>query len=136
MNNSFIAQVQNQSDPYFRNFSDFMKSVDNGKSIMENWDLIEKAKDENSDKIISHLIDLACNTQNIANINIGRYFLQKTSKDWLMKRLERLVKSFLENGVRWSTLAGHFKKLLFHKIFFILYIFFGQAYASPNSLDH
>ena len=102
MNNSFIAQVQNQSDPYFRNFSDFMKSVDNGKSIMENWDLIEKAKDENSDKIISHLIDLACNTQNIANINIGRYFLQKTSKDWLMKRLERLVKSFLENGDYWN----------------------------------
>lgn len=73
---------------------------------MENWNLIEKAKDENSDKIILHLIDLACNAQNIANINIGRYFLQITSKDWLMKRLERLIKSFLENGDYWNYIRA------------------------------
>lgn len=102
MNNKFIAPNPNQSNPYFQNFSDFMNSIDNGKSILKNWNLIEKIKDENSDKIILHLIDLACDAQNIANINIGRYFLQSTSKDWLMKRLKRLIKSFLENGDYWN----------------------------------
>lgn len=104
MENKLFASNPNLSSPYFQSFSTFMDSVYNGKSIIENWNLIENLSDESSDKIIFHLIDLACNTQNIENINIGRYFLQKLSKDWLMKRLKRLVKSFLKNGDYWNYL--------------------------------
>lgn len=106
MNNNFIAPNPNPSNPYFQIFSDFMNSVENGALIIVNWNLIEKAKDENSDKIILYLIDLACNTQNLANINIGRYFLQKTSKVWLMKRLKRLINSFLKNGDYWNYIRA------------------------------
>lgn len=102
MNNNFIAPKPNQSNPYFPNFLAFMDSIENGKSIMKDWSLIEKIKDENSDKIISHLIELACDAQNIGNINIGRYFLQKSPKDWLIKRLKRLINSFLDNGDYWN----------------------------------
>ncbi|WP_020571714.1 hypothetical protein [Neolewinella persica] len=106
MDNDFFAPNPNQSDQFFQKFSTFMDSVDDGKLIMKNWSLIENTEDENSDKIISHLIDLACNTQNIININIGRYFLQKSSKGWLMKRLKRLIRSFLVNGDYWNYLRA------------------------------
>ena len=58
MVNYFMAKIPNQKNPYFQRFIAFMHSIDNGKSIVGDWNLIEKTSDENSDKIISHLIDL------------------------------------------------------------------------------
>jgi hypothetical protein len=83
-----------------------MGSVENGASVMEDWGLVDKTKDADSERIVSHLIDLACNTQNASNINIGRYFLQKSPKEWLMKRLRRQINSFLDNVDYWNYLRA------------------------------
>ena len=93
---NFIAPPPTKFHPYYLNFIEFMNSIEKGDLILDNWGMIEDVNDEISDKIISHLLELACQCQNIMNINIGRYHLQNSSKEWLVPRLRRLINSVLD----------------------------------------
>jgi len=103
---NFIAAKPNEKNPYFQAFSKFVDSQEDGSLILEDWEQLEKTKKETADRIIDHLIQLACDSQNASNINIGRFYLQKTRKSWLLERIEKLLPAFLEHGDYWNYLRA------------------------------
>ena len=102
MTKEFIAPKPNPNNPYYKQFIKYCESIDVNKSVIENLELIENIEDSKVELLITHLLELACMTQNIANINIGRYYLQSMPKEWGKTKFSRLIEPILTQGDYWE----------------------------------
>ncbi|KAA3640664.1 MAG: hypothetical protein DWQ02_01735 [Bacteroidetes bacterium] len=98
----FIANKPNGKDSYYIQFKEYLGGYGYYESIEFEVDFIKQLPGEKAEEIIQHLLGLACITQNISNINIGRYFLQQLKSEWLLSRIFRLSKSLLDSNNYWE----------------------------------
>jgi len=102
MTKQFIAPQPDINSPHHKQFIKYFESLEIGKPILENLELIEHIEDLKAELLISHLLELACTTQNIANINIGRYYLQNMPREWVKAKISGLIKPILIQGDYWE----------------------------------
>ncbi len=72
------------------------------EGLSTNLDLIETLSDEKSDAALSYLLELACQAQNMRNIELGRTALFSLPRTWLLERIERLSEPLLNVDDEWA----------------------------------
>ena len=60
-----------------------------------------------ADTLLEYLLGLACQAQNIANIELGRAVIHRLPRDWVLRNIERCATSALELDDEWE-----FRRLL------------------------
>jgi hypothetical protein len=98
----FIAAEPKPDGPYYQRVHDLLLEHGiNGFSDLTSFNNLD-TKDQIN--LCKEFLSLACETQNIANIMIGRYCLQNISVDWAARNLDAIAKEYLNLTDDWEYL--------------------------------
>lgn len=72
------------------------------KGLSTDITLIVTLPCETSKAVLAYLLELACQAQNILNIELGRKALQAIPRDWLIVNVEPIANEILSVGDEWE----------------------------------
>jgi hypothetical protein len=72
------------------------------KNLWLHLDSVPQLSHLEQQAVLSYFLELACQTQNILNIELGRASLIALPRDWLLKNIERAFKPLLQNNDEWE----------------------------------
>lgn len=72
------------------------------KDLWLHFDLVPQLSHLEQQAVLSYFLELACQTQNILNIELGRASLIALPRDWLLKNIEKAFEPLLQNNDEWE----------------------------------
>jgi hypothetical protein len=75
--------------------------------LSENLELMVDLSPVSAQEAVRYLLSLACEAQNARNISLGREYLAKIPRDWLVERIESWAEFLLTANDEWE-----FRRLL------------------------
>ena len=99
MISEFVAS-RPSSGPYFeRNVAEL---ASHGIPSLDNLYEVPTLPAAQADEVLRSQLELACQAQNISNINFGRYCIQNIPREWILANIERLVAPLLATNKEWE----------------------------------
>lgn len=77
------------------------------QDLWRHLDWVPNLDSRTADALLEYLLGLACQAQNIANIELGRAVIRRLPRDWVLRNIERCSTSGLELDDEWE-----FRRLL------------------------
>jgi hypothetical protein len=102
MKDPYATIELNSDDQYDINFQRFLNS--HHPDLLVRPELIEQLEFAQGREILSEFIELACQCQNIRNIELGRAGIWMLPKKWVLECIEEVVELMLYQGDEWEYL--------------------------------
>ncbi len=102
MKDSYATIELNLECGYDINFRCFLNSYH--PDLLVRPELIEQLEFAQGQEILSEFIELACQCQNIRNIELGRAGIWMLPKKWVLEYIEKVAEPMLQQGDEWEYL--------------------------------
>ena len=102
MKDSYAAIKLNLECGYDINFQRFLNSYH--PDLLVRPELIEQLEFTQGREILSEFIELACQCQNIRNIELGRAGIWALPKNWVLDYIEEVAEPMLQQNDEWEYL--------------------------------
>jgi hypothetical protein len=88
------------SDPYTEAYRRRLDTFE--PELWKRLDVVPSLPAERASKVLAYVLELACKTQNAANITLGRRALRQMPRSWLVEHLPLVASSTLDIGDEWE----------------------------------
>ncbi len=70
--------------------------------LWDNLDHVPKLPADAGKSLLTHFIELSCQCQNVANINLGRHAILSLPRDWVTSKIQSVANEQLDLNVEWE----------------------------------
>jgi len=95
-----LGTLLKSSHPYVERFKSNLGAIQD--HLWEHLDATENLEQHAGLEVLSYLLELACQSQNILNIDLGRAGILALPKSWLLENIESVAESRLNLQAEWE----------------------------------
>jgi hypothetical protein len=91
--------VLHDAVPYDRDFRRYLSQYH--ERLWERLDLVPTFSSTSSTALLTYFLDLACHSQHIRNLTLGRLALWALPREWLLAVIEPIAEPFIQEQDEW-----------------------------------
>jgi len=94
------SKMINPNNPYVQRIIDKVNSYQ--ENLWDNFEQVPLLETRIGHRILQDFIELACQSQHIGNIEIGRYGILALPRGWVLQHIEILAEPLLQSEDEWE----------------------------------